>query len=233
MPASDRKPRAWLLFRIGLCHHLRCGPLSVWALVEKPTAATLDIHDIRPGGLLRFSVARYRGAPLGLRDGTVVFPGDRLLELHLANDRLGRLGAAGVSPWRLLEQLRADLEALARTLEVGRLGDVRAVHGTTLLAAAGPRLGFELTEPRHTWSLRLHRFFFAGLVALHNPRGARALARKGRRWPGELWLSRAELLRRYGSGALAGSEPPAGPRRSVKEASPSPTSAIRTSLAAR
>jgi hypothetical protein len=221
----ERPPRGWRLLRLGWRRHPRIGVLGAWALVEAWTAAKLGIHDLRPGGLLRASVARHRGAAVRLRDGTVVAAGTEVLELHLDNDRLGRLAAAGATPWELLEQLRADLRALAASLRAGRFADVRALHGLTLLAAAGPRLGFELVEPPRSWSLRLHRFFFAGLVALHNRSGPRALARKAKRWPADLWLSRGELLRRYGDGEpeSAGSPPT---RESEATAGASPTSAL-------
>lgn len=170
-------PISWRLFRLGFVVR------PVWSLVERFTAWHLRIEEVRPGGVLRFNRE--------LRDGR------RLLELHLGNPRLAALSAAG--PWVMLGELRSDLRVLARRFEAGEFEGVEALHGTTLLAAAGTRLGFELRPLPPSPSLRLHRFFFVGLVALHNPAGPRAVAHERNRWPAELWMTRERLLARYGS----------------------------------
>lgn len=234
MGSPEEAPRAWQLLRLGSRRHHRWGVLAVWTAVERFTSFSSGVVDVREGGLLRVSRARHHGAPVELRDGTVVCAGDPVLELHLANERAGRLGAE-ISPWMLLRMLRDDLRHLAAEVAAGTFGEPLALHGTTLLAAAGPRLGFERLEAPRTPGLRLHRFFFAGLVALHNPSGWQAAARKAKRWPAELWLSRSELLRRYGTRAADTRERDRERElgRSKTSASASPTSAISTSLTAR
>ncbi len=233
MGSTERPPRTWQVLRLGSRRRPVLGVLSVWALVERLTSAKEGIHEVRPGSLLRYSARRHRGGAVELRDGTVVEPGDRVFELHLANERLQALTASGASIWVLLALLREDLGGLALRIASGQAEPVKALHGETILAAAGPRLGFERLERRHGWSARLHRFFFAGLVALHNPGGWNAAARKAHRWPDELWLSAGELLRRYGSGERVSLRAATAGRPSQSRARPSPTSAISTSLTAR
>lgn len=133
-----------------------------------------------------------------LRDGTVIHSSDPLLELHFDNRRLlKRVGAAEWNPLQSMKLIDADLRRLHRLIESGDLPPVRALHGVTLYAAAGPRLGFELRPVPHTWSWALQRFYMIGLLPIYHPNGWVEVERMRRgRWPGELWMSRAALARR-------------------------------------
>jgi hypothetical protein len=171
--------------------------LDVWIGWERLLTAVQRIRPVREGSVLRYAVKRYSGPWVRLRDGGWVGPGAVVLELHLDNRRFARLTAAGVRPLRMVRLLRDDLGSLARLVEGGALGPVAALHGTTLMAPAGPVLGFEFHELLHTVHLRLDRFFMAGLVLLYNTRGWGAVEQHSARWPGELWMSAGELRRRY------------------------------------
>lgn len=190
----------WSLLRLGWAKSGRAvGVLSVWVLVERLTARFQRIRPVRPQAMLRYAIGRHRGAQVALRDGTVIEDGDPVIELHFDNQRLVQMTRAGTSPWPLLQQARADLVALQTTLSSGLGIDFKALHGETLLAPAGTRLGFEVRPMPRTWRHALDRFFMAGLVVLYNPAGWRAASRHASRWPGEIWMSRSVLARRYGT----------------------------------
>lgn len=173
--------------------------LSVWLLVERLSTWLQRIRPVRSQAMLRFAFARHRGEPVVLGDGTVIACSDPILELHFDNHRLVELTRTGTSPWPLIQLARADLASLEKQLSTGGLGEIKALHGVTLFAPAGVRLGFEVRALPRTWRFALERFFMAGLVILYNPAGWRAAGHHASRWPGELWMSRAKLRRRYGS----------------------------------
>ncbi len=157
---------------------------------------------VRPGGFFRYRIITYRGPAKTLADKTRVEPGDRVVELHFDNRRLLALSLASTQlPWELLKLAREDLTELACRIARGDLGDVKALVGITLFARAGRRLGFEVHALPTTWSTRLQRFFFVGLVAIYHPLGWRIAERyRARAWPGRAWMSRNTLLARYGTG---------------------------------
>lgn len=187
------------------------GPLSFWLLWQWVTDRYYRPRPARPGGLLKYTIRRYRGQPFRLADGSVVLPGELIAELHVDNAALvarlsGEARSCRAAPWFLLRDVAGDLSALAAP---GRLDPgVKALHGVTLLAGAGPRLGFEKRGlPRTPWN-DLVRFFMLGLLAIYSPKGRRRLARMRQDlYPAEVWMARGTLLARYRG---AGREPSGG-----------------------
>lgn len=174
------------------------GVLSIWLWWDHLLDWYWRLRPVRPDGFLRYRLARHRGPPLTLRDGTAITPGDPLLELHFDNRRLlQRVGGGRWNPWQSFQLIDADLRTLNRLLESGELPPIRALRGVTLYAAAGPRLGFEVRPVPHTWGWALERFYLIGMLPIYHPDGWREVDRMRRgRWPGELWMSRGELARR-------------------------------------
>ena len=182
------------------------GFLRFWPIYERLWQA---LHRVRPvpgapEGLLRIEFARYRGRPITLPDGTRIQRGDRIGELHINNRAIARLAPDGRA-LRLLPSFVASFRALAAwSREPDFPADLRAIYAFTLLGRAGGRLGFTLRERPPTLHTRLDRFFMTGLLALYNPGGTSRL-RQGSTYglfPVEIWMSRGELLRRYGDEKL-------------------------------
>ncbi len=195
----------WSLLRLGWARGGRAlGVLNVWVLVEHLTAWRQRIRPVRPGAMLRYAVSRHRGARVALRDGSSISDGDPIIELHFDNHRLVELSRGGTSPWQFLQHARQDLAELERLLSSGAVAEAKALHGVTLFAPAVARLGFEVRPLPRTWRSAFERFFMVGLVVLYHPAGWTAAARHAMRWPGEIWMSRSALTRRYSSETATG-----------------------------
>ena len=121
-----------------------------------------------------------------------------MVELHFDNAALMHsTSGATWNPWDTMERLNADLDRLAAQVAGGSLGSVRALHGVTLFATPGRRLGFEVHPVPHTLTWSLRRYFLIGLLPIYHRDGWREFDRMRRdRWPGELWMSVDTLLRR-------------------------------------
>jgi hypothetical protein len=177
------------------------GIISIWFGWERLTLKRHRLQPATPGGLLLYRIDRRRGPERRLADGALVRRGDSIVELHLDNRRLVAMRSeAGYSTWKAVHVLRADLAALGSRIASGVLGPVVALHGVSLLGAAGGLLGFESHELPHTWRTAFDRYFLAGIDAVYHPAGLDRLAgRQLERWPAEVWMSSAravELSRR-------------------------------------
>jgi MFS family permease len=170
----------------------------VWEWVTRTTKPVTPIPDA-PHGLLGVHLGRYRGRPITLHDGTQVAHGDWVINLHFDNHRLSD-ATRTAGPWRLARMIAEDMSALARWVAApGEMAQARALVGVTLMGRAAPRLGFTLRERPVTIHAQLERFFMQGLMAVYNPEGVDRLGRGTTYagYPVEVWMSRAELLRRY------------------------------------
>lgn len=189
----------WALPRLSHAGNGRAlGVLSVWIAWDHVLEWLWRPRAVRPGGILRYRLGHHWGRRLTLRDDTVISRGDAVLELHFDNRRLLRAAAArDWNPWETIEQIEADLERLAELVAAGRSNPVRALHGVTLFASPGRRLGFELRPVPHTWTWSLQRFYLIALLPIYHRDGWREFERMRRdRWPAELWMSVDHLLSR-------------------------------------
>ena len=189
----------WALPRLSRAGNGRAfGVLTVWIVWNQILEWVWRPQRICPGGILRYRLAHHWGRLLVLKDGTRVSFGDRVVELHFDNELLRQVaGAPDWSPWETIERIDADLEALAPLVSSGRLARARALHGVTLFASPGRRLGFELHPVPHTWSWSLQRFYMISLLPIYHRNGWREFDHMRRsRWPAELWMSIDHLLAR-------------------------------------
>lgn len=173
------------------------GLLRVWPIWER-VARRIWLTTPIPGAphnLFALHLTHYHGVPLPLPDGTVIQDGDPVGELHMNGAIVSQM--VGRHSMHMLPATRDDLRALAAyTVQ----SDVKAFYGVTLLAAGTVRFGFTRRPLPINARRRLERFFQTGLLALYSPEGLARLTRGQARdaYPEEIWISRDELIRRYG-----------------------------------
>ena len=174
----------------------------ILALVERIDRAIRRVRPVGPDALLSLERHRHRGAPLTLADGTRIRPGDPTWIIHFDNGRLRRLvpspGGSLTNAWNAA---RRDMTRIAAARAVSP-PDERPVayRGVSILAPLARRAGFELRPRRRTAWVRLEDWYLRSVLARWAP-GGRARLRRGHRplVTEEVWMSAAQLLRRYGS----------------------------------
>jgi hypothetical protein len=181
-----------------------------WERLAKSMWPVIEIPDARYG-ILCLRATRYQGEQLLLPDDTKIGTGSLLGELHCNNAAILQLVRQRGNPFAACRQ---DLHSLSNWLEQDPLGrQIEAFHASTILTTAASRLGFTVREKPITLRRRLERFYFKGLLLLYNQEGlARILhGNTSRSYPGDIWISRRELICRYGRKR----EPRSGDTRSL------------------
>ncbi len=181
--------------------------LLFWLLWERFTRSLWRLQTVprAPYRLLEIRFTRHTGRAIDLPDGTHVSRGDPLIELHFRNRAILEAGRQ-IPIWQCMPLVGQSLRALACWMqEPGFPDGPRAIYSTTLLYRAAPRLGFTLRPRPKSMYARLERFFMMGLLVLYHWQGGARLLQGTtyETFPQETWMSRKELLRRYGgSGPL-------------------------------
>ncbi len=192
---------AWRILSLGVTPGRARGPLAAWQAWELLANRLWPKTEIpkAPYGLLSLRLSPYRGSPLLLPDGTLIRDGFLVGELHCNNQAILSLVASGrKNPFAAC---REDLRRLASWLEeVDKERAIRAICGFTILVKAARRLGFVPRNPEMGLRRRFEKFYMTGLLILYSIQGSRRVFQGSTptTLPCEVWMSRDELLRRYG-----------------------------------
>lgn len=178
-----------------------------WQLLERwfeRAYRTEPLAADDPACLFAFNLFPHQGREVQLQCGSVVRPGDTVLEIHFRREALAPL-IATKDPARMgLELIKLgdrDIPRLAHALETDpRLTSVRALHALTLFHRGIQRYGFEIfpVEEWHLarWFTWWHRLVMARDHALGSSRVAEHLDTLVTK---HVWISRDELVGRYGA----------------------------------
>lgn len=144
-----------------------------------------------------------------LQDGTLIRPGDAIVELHLWNEQLPLIPHDGPNmAWGALvdRQIRHSLTLL--TTHLVAYPNVVAVHGEAAFGCRmgqqqsgrfAKRYGFEIIDPAPRLRSRVRHFcddfLFFGLTRTFNPNGMKGKPIHRTRY--NIWMSRTELDQRW------------------------------------
>jgi hypothetical protein len=154
-------------------------------------------------GAVAVEVRRNNRHTVTLADGSEIKAGDTIVELHINNNWFRQRHKLNLTTPRLARDMLLsfahDLGILAKELDTGRFSNAVALHGCTHIGVVTGRLGFQVDElPNSLWK-RFARFYVSGLVQVYGPRRSQALKSDEPLELKEVWFSKRELLRRYGS----------------------------------
>lgn len=182
----------------------------LWDVHERLLLRLWRVEDVSDSdtSFFRIRAIPYRGEDVTLADGTPISDREEIGELHMRNDVLRRLHAAGKTPRRVghlgrrwLKQSLRELAALAAD-EASPYSRLQAFRGITLIGLTGRRFGFETRPMRPGLRATLMRWYQNVLTARTHPLGWRWARKSARRYePLETWMSRRTLLERYGPGS--------------------------------
>ncbi len=198
----------WYIRMVYLRALLGAIVLRVWLFLDIMVSWYLNSKPLRQDKITTINVRlrRRRGEPVKLDDGSVVNPGDLLIEVHLNKDWFLRkkdmMHLPGKTGWEFLSAFSEDLKYLAKHVSDGTFAsEIKAVHGRTLLRQdhGKQRLGFTVMDlPDSPWG-HLSQFYLAGLRQAYYPeRARRPIAKAKPLVRKEIWMSRKKLLQCYG-----------------------------------
>jgi hypothetical protein len=180
--------------------------LMILPVINKVHRAVLGIRPLEGSSIICVELTRHRGRTVRLKDGCAVRRGDPVIKLHLNSDWItqrwrssSESGTKGF-PRGLIYYFRDGLRLLAGEVAGGKYDGIVAVYGWTTFHVHAVRLGFQVIELPDTLRIKLARLHIAALMQAHHvpwlkrhgifqsPLNVKAV-----------WLSRAELLRIYGT----------------------------------
>lgn len=165
----------------------------------------IGVHPIEgKDGFLYARIIRYHGPTISLENGEQIVKGDRLLEIHLNNDILFKVGIQSQNTMRWMVQLIRALEdflpVVAKILaKQPKYKEIKGLYGISLVNRGIKPFGFEVFDLSDGWFTFLTRSYLRLFMFLIHPHGRERLATKTDLLiPKVIVMSRAVLLERYG-----------------------------------
>ena len=153
---------------------------------------------------LKFRVRRYQGKhPIHLDDGETIKRGDPIIELHLNNEELHRLGVSARSTTQLSVQLIRSMQGLMPKLKEMLEKDpdlqrIKGLYGISIIHRGAKRFGYSVIDLPSGLFTALTRIYLKFLLFVVHPQGRERLTTKSELLePKIIAISRAEVLRRY------------------------------------
>lgn len=155
-----------------------------------------------PQALWAVGPGRHLGLAVTLADGTIIRPGDPILEVHFRRQALFPIFEQ-VEPARFAlavgKLLKQEMPRLDASLDRDpRLAGVRALHAITPFHEIAPYFGFEV----HPLPTRLSRWWYTtwqrGIMRRTHPLGVARFAGRFPLTSQQVWMSRARLRALWG-----------------------------------
>jgi hypothetical protein len=175
-------------------------------IINRVHSTILGIKLLEGNSILCVEVKRHKGAPIKLEPGCEVKPGDPVIKLHFNNAWINekRKSSTGserrVFPRGFGYYFKDGLQLLAAKIAEGKCNSIVAIYGWTAFHTHAKRFGFQVFDLPDTLRIRLARLHITALMETHHIPWFRkhTPSRKSVKVKA-IWLSRAELLRIYGS----------------------------------
>ena len=176
----------------------------LWPLLDKIISRRLRIKPLRGDerGIIGIELRRYRGESIQLDDGTIIVPGDLLVELHLngiwfLRNRHTAVDSTKEQVWKVSSAVVEDLRYLAKQIVEGNSNnELKALRGLTLLHLPARRLGFHVRELPQSLRKCLTTFYLSGLRRVYHS-GERTAELRTLPTLKEVWMSKSRLLELY------------------------------------
>jgi len=154
-------------------------------------------------GVLLVCYHPYQGKEEIILDETTITPGDMVGELHLSNIRITEIAAEPGNrslEWRLMEMLKEEFKRLAQACGNGSIPEnIKGFYGVNVLVAGARRMGFTLIPIPKGWN-RWWLGFWESMLRLiyYSFKTSKKAKLQKTMDPYEVWISRTQLMQRYG-----------------------------------
>lgn len=174
--------------------------IELWDRIARKA---IGVRPVAEGSVIGYAIRRYPGRSLTNADGSTLTRGEPVMELHLDSQLLAQKTAGATAHRRiifLLRELRTALQIMAQLARNDpKLANTRGLWGLTLLHRGFEPLGFTVVDLPPGLTQRITTLYLKWLLAAYHPDGEERLhQREEELVPKELFLSREELLARYG-----------------------------------
>jgi hypothetical protein len=152
---------------------------------------------------LNVRVRTYWGRTIQLLDGEKINRGDRVLELHLNNEMLFRMGTNSRSSIHLaIQMIRTTEQLLPKTLGYilnhPKYEEIKGLYGISMIHRGTKQFGFTVTDLPRGLFFFLTKIYLRLLLLVVHPQGKQRLQTKSELLnPKIIAISTKEFMRRY------------------------------------
>lgn len=136
------------------------------------------------------SIHSYNGQEKYLEDGTVIKSGDKIIEIHMNNQKSKEFSEIKA----ILKSMKQMLPAMAKTLYLDdRFKEAKAVYGNTLLYSIAVKYGFEVKDIEQKDNNKFANIWENIIKYAYSDSGKKMQNKQ----PKEIWFSKDALIKRW------------------------------------
>jgi hypothetical protein len=177
--------------------------VKLWLLWEMIFHFIFRLRTVTPHNpFMHYRIRAYKGNNITLDNGMVLHKGDKVIELHIDNEKLFHIGINSRSTVHLaikmIRSMEKELPSLAQQLmDNNDFKDAKALYGVSMINRGPEKFGFSIRDLPEGWFAKTTDLYLKLLMRIIHPAGQDRLKESSDKWVPKMIVMPIDQLNKY------------------------------------